>query len=270
MTPRVITFLSDYGLTDDFVGVCHGVIVRICPQARIIDLGHGVRRHDVRAGALMLSGALPFLPAGVHLGVVDPGVGGQRRAVALRLADGRLLVGPDNGLLMPAAERGGGVVEAVDIGESPLRLKPVSATFHGRDIFAPVAAHLAAGSPLAGAGAQCDPSRLATLTLPAARHEHGELIAQAMYVDGFGNVALNITPDQLSASGLRLGGRVRLIDASGEPHLGRYMRTFSEVEPGELVVYEDAYRRLAVAVSRGSAQALLRLGVDDELRVGPG
>src|SRR5919202_6328851 len=134
MPARTITFLSDYGLADEFVGVVHGVIARICPEARVIDLGHGIPRQDVQAGALALARALPFVPAGVHLAVVDPEVGARRRAVALQVADeDRLLVGPDNGLLMPAAERFGGAIEAVEISASPWRLQPVSATFHGRD-----------------------------------------------------------------------------------------------------------------------------------------
>src|ERR671939_1055083 len=141
---RVITFLSDYGHDDDFVGVCHGVIARIAPDARVIDVTHGIPRHDVRSGALVLRRALPYLPPGVHLAVVDPEVGAERRAVAVRTAEeGRLMVGPDNGLLSLAAQRFGGAVEAVDVGRSQHRLRPVSATFHGRDLFAPVAAHLA-------------------------------------------------------------------------------------------------------------------------------
>ena len=145
--PPVITFLSDYGQLDEFVGVCHGVMARRCPSARVIDLTHAIPRHDVRSGAIVLRSALPFLPAGVHLAVVDPGVSAigrhARRAVAIRTVEqDHVLVGPDNGLLMPAAERLAGVAEAVDIGESPERLRPVSRTFHGRDIFAPVAAAL--------------------------------------------------------------------------------------------------------------------------------
>src|SRR4051812_36018827 len=148
MAARTITFLSDYGLGDEFVGVVHGVIAGICPQAPVIDLGHGVPRQDVQAGALTLERALPYMPAGVHLAVVDPEVGARRRAVALRTAEeDRLLVGPDNGLLIPAAERFGGVLEAIEISTSPWRLEPVSATFHGRDLFAPVAARLPAGRP---------------------------------------------------------------------------------------------------------------------------
>src|ERR1700684_131258 len=131
MAEPFITFLSDYGLQDDFVGVCHAVIARICPSARVIDITHGIRRHDVRVGAMILARSLPFSPLGVHLAVVDPEVGAQRRAVAVRLADERLLVGPDNRLLWLAVQAGGGVVEAVEIARSPFRLEPVSATFHG-------------------------------------------------------------------------------------------------------------------------------------------
>src|SRR3954454_3176611 len=166
----VLTFLTDYGLLDEFVGICHGVIARVAPEVRVIDVTHGIPRHDVRAGALVLGGALPYTPPGVHLAVVDPDVGGRRRGVALRCAEeDRLLVGPDNGLLTLAAERFGGVVEAVEIGRSPHRLEPVSATFHGRDIFSPVAARLAAGDALAGAGDPMDPDDLQSLELPVAR-----------------------------------------------------------------------------------------------------
>src|SRR3954469_3218468 len=148
-----VTFLSDYGLVDEFVGVCHAVIARIAPEARVIDLTHGIPRHDARTGALVLARALPYAPPGVHLAVVDPEVGAERRGVAIRCAEeGRFLVGPDNGLLMPAAAAFGGAVEAVDVARSPHRLEPVAATFHGRDVFAPVAAHLAAGAEVRDAG----------------------------------------------------------------------------------------------------------------------
>src|SRR5947209_19883708 len=159
--PRpVVSFLSDYGLEDEFVGIGQGVIAGICPHARVIDLTHGIRRHDIRGGALILEGAMSYLPPGVHLAVVDPDVGASRRAVALRAGDGRRLVGPDNGLLWPAAQRCGGVLEAADIAHSRFRLQPVSATFHGRDIFAPVAAQLAAGAVIAEVGDPLDPDEL--------------------------------------------------------------------------------------------------------------
>jgi S-adenosyl-L-methionine hydrolase (adenosine-forming) len=260
--PHPITFLSDYGLADGFAGICHGVIATICPDARVIDISHGVARHDVLAGALILRAALPYLPAGVHLAVVDPDVGAQRRAVALRAADGRLLVGPDNGLLWLAAQDAGGVVEAADISSSPWRLEPVSATFHGRDIFAPVAAHLAAGRPLASAGGPLDPQELVDLELPRARVEGGALVTHAVYVDRFGNVQLDAQHGEISAAGLKLGRGVLI-----GRHEARYVRTFADAPGGELLLYEDSARMLAVAVSHGSASERLGVAVGDELRI---
>ena len=206
----VLTFLSDYGLNDDFVGVCHGLIAQIAPEARVIDVTHGIARHDVRAGAIVLRRALPFMPAGIHLAVVDPGVGGERRAVAVRCAhEERILVGPDNGLLMLAAARFGGIVEAVEIGHSPLRLKAPSASFHGRDVFAPVAAHLVAGAiALADAGAPLDPAELLALGLPRARATARGLVAHALLADRYGNVMLDATRDELADSGLRPGHEI--------------------------------------------------------------
>ncbi len=266
MTPTV-TFLSDYGLADDFVGVCHGVIARLCPEARVIDLTHGIPRHNVRAGALVLRNALSYMPAGVHLAVVDPEVGAERRAVALRCADEeRLLVGPDNGLLWLAAERFGGVVEAVDVGRSPWRLEPVSATFHGRDVFAPVAARLAAGEPLAGGGEPCDPETIARLELPQPRVDGKGLVAHALAIDRFGNVILDAGHADLEGSGIRLGRPLELA-VDGRRFTAWYAVTFADVRPGEILVYEDAYRTLAVAVNRGSAAAMLDVDPDDELRI---
>jgi S-adenosylmethionine hydrolase len=267
MSAPVITFLSDYGHDDDFVGVCHGVIARLAPEARVIDVSHGIPRHDIRAGALLLRGSLPFMPAGVHLAVVDPDVGAARRAVALRVADaGRLLVGPDNGLLSLAAEEFGGVVEAIDIGRSPFRLEPVSATFHGRDLFAPIAAQLAIGADPASLGDPCDPDALVRLELPRPTIEHGALVAHALYVDRFGNVQLNVSHADLDGAGLRLG-QPMAVSAAGTVHTAHYGRTFGDVAPGELLVYEDAHRTLALAVSRGSAAVRLGIVLDDEIRI---
>lgn len=266
MTEPVITFLSDYGLEDDFVGVCHGVIATACPQARVIDIAHGITRHDVRAGAVVLREALPFMPRGVHLAVVDPGVGGRRRAVVLRLDDGRLLVGPDNGLLWPAAQACGGIEEAADIGRSRFALEPVSATFHGRDVFAPVAAGLAAGATVAEVGAPCDPRGLIPLELPTARVEAGTLVAHVLYVDRFGNVALDAGPDDAIAVELRVGERT-MVEAGVARVRSRYVRTFAEVDAGDLLLYEDSYGRLAVAVRDGSAADRLDVATDDEVRL---
>ena len=232
----VVTFLSDYGLADEFVGVVHGVIARIAPEARVIDLGHGIARQDVRAGALVLARALPFAPPGVHLAVVDPEVGARRRAVALRTAEeDRLLVGPDNGLLLPAAERFGGIAEVVEISASPWRLEPMSATFHGRDLFAPVAAHLAAGAPLADAGQPLEPSELVALELPSARVEGEELVTHVLAIDRFGNLTLDATHEQLTAGGLRVGDRM-VVAIDGEEHDAHHVRTFTDVEPTALLL----------------------------------
>jgi S-adenosylmethionine hydrolase len=263
----VVTFLSDYGLDDDFVGVCHGVIARIAPDLRVIDITHGIARHDVRAGALVLRRALAFMPAGVHLAVVDPEVGAQRRAVALRCADdeARVLVGPDNGLLSLAAQRCGGVVEAVDVGRSPLRLEPVSASFHGRDVFAPVAAHLAAGSAsLAAAGDPLDPAELVQLELPHARATGAGLVTHVLHADRYGNVVLDAEHEDLAGSGLRLG---RAVAVNGRPAL--YATTFADVPPGGLLLYEDGYRVLSLAVNRGSALAALDLDLGVEVLIAP-
>jgi S-adenosyl-L-methionine hydrolase (adenosine-forming) len=262
----VITFLSDYGLQDDFVGLCHSVIARICPEAKVIDLTHGVARHDVLGGALILGGALPYLPVGVHLSVVDPDVGASRRAVAIRLADDRILVGPDNGLLSLAAIQAGGVVEAVEIAHSKFRLEPVSATFHGRDIFAPVAAHLAAGAALAEAGDPCDPEGLVRLSLPEPEMADGVVTARVLYVDRFGNISLNVGHPDLAAFGFKLGRAVALETPAGDIQL-TYARTFADVGEGEPLAYEDAYRRLSIAISHGNAAARLGVATGDELRV---
>jgi S-adenosylmethionine hydrolase len=265
--PRPITFLSDYGLEDEFVGVVHAVIAHECPTARVIDLSHGVPRQSVLAGALMLARALPYAPPGVHLAVVDPEVGARRRAVALRTAlDDRLLVGPDNGLLLPAAERFGWVTEAVEISTSSWRLEPVSATFHGRDLFAPVAARLAAGEALADAGTPLDPDELVRLELPEPRkgRKKGQLVAHAMVIDGFGNVQLDARPADLEEA--RLGHEV----AVGNGHSARYLRTFADAALGELLLYEDATGMLALAVNGGWADKELGgLEPGDEVRLLP-
>jgi S-adenosylmethionine hydrolase len=262
----VISFLSDYGRDDDFVGVCHGVMARIAPEARVIDITHGIERHDVRSGALVLRRALPYFPAGVHLAVVDPEVGGERRAVAVRTAEeNRVLVGPDNGLLTPAVARFGGVAEIVDVARSKYRLEPTSATFHGRDLFAPVAAHIAAGAMLAEAGEALDPKALTPLELPVAQRDtDGGFVAHALAFDRFGNVMLDVEHGDLAGSGLKLGHRVTVND-----ELAHYATTFVDVPPGELLLYEDAYRTLALAVNRGSAAHHLGLDLDAEVRIRP-
>ncbi len=266
---RPITFLSDYGYEDEFAGVCRAVIARIAPESKLIDLTHGIPRHDVRQGAAVLANAMPFTPPGIHLAVVDPEVGTERRAVAIRVAeDDRVLVGPDNGLLWPAIERLGGAVEAVDVSRSRLRLEPISATFHGRDVFAPVAAHLAAGAPLSEAGERIQAESL--VTLKASRPEVGsdQVVAHVISVDRFGNAALDLADRHLPASGLRMGRSVAL-EAHGQSREAVFALTFADVGEGELLLYVESYGSVALAVNRGSAAAELRLTPGDEVVLRP-
>jgi S-adenosylmethionine hydrolase len=230
----------------------------------LVDLTHGVPAGDVRRGALALHDALPHAPEGVHLAVVDPGVGTRRRAIAVRAAAAdRILVGPDNGLLWPAIERFGGAAEAVELSASPFRLEPVSATFHGRDLFAPVAARLALGAALAEAGEPLDPAALHRLELPAARVEPGRVVAEVVLVDRFGNASLSATADQLDAA---MRGRERAVVEMGEgSREAAIARTFGDVPAGEAVVYATSAGRVALGVNRGSAADALGLAVGDEV-----
>jgi S-adenosyl-L-methionine hydrolase (adenosine-forming) len=266
---RPITFLSDYGADDEFAGVCRAVIAKIAPDARVIDLTHGIRRHDVREGAIALANSLHFAPAGIHLAVVDPGVGTARRPVAVRaVEEDRVLVGPDNGLLSLAWQRLGGPVEAVDLRESSFRLEPASATFHGRDLFAPVAAGLALGAELREAGEAVETDSLRTLEIPAPRIWPDRIVAHVVRTDRFGNVALNVRHEDLAGGPLRLGEPLA-VESAGERIDAAFARTFEDVGPGELLLYEDSSRGLALAINRGSAAELLRLRRDDEVVLRP-
>jgi S-adenosylmethionine hydrolase len=266
---RPITFLSDYGYQDDFAGVCRAVIAKLAPDVPVIDLTHGIRRHAVAEAGTVLANALPYAPEGVHLAIVDPGVGSPRRALAVQVAEGdRILVGPDNGLLCPAINALGGAVAAADITLSSFRLDPVSATFHGRDVFAPVAAHLALGATLEEAGEAVDPKSLVSPDVSGPRIEGGRVIAHAVYVDRYGNVALDVGHRQLPDTGLKLGRRA-WIEAGGVTLDGIYTLTFSDVAGGQLMLYEDSYRNLALAVNRGSAAEMLAIGPGDEVVLHP-
>ena len=266
---RPITFLSDYGYADEFAGVCRAVIAEIAPDAQVIDITHGLPRHAVRQGAVLLAHALPFTPPGVHMAVVDPGVGSERRPIAVQLRDeGRMLVGPDNGVLALAAEHFGGIVEAIDLSGSPYRLEPVAHTFHGRDLFAPVAAQLALGTPLAKTGEPVDAAALARVELPEPRIYPDRIVAHVVYVDGFGNAALNLTHEQLDATFLKPGGQFT-VDAGKSKLTVPFGSTFADVGAGQGVLYEDSSRSLALAVNRESAAERLGLAPDDEVMLMP-
>lgn len=267
---RPITFLSDYGSDDEFAGVCRAVIARIAPAARVLDITHGIPRHDVAQGAAVLANALPFTPPGVHLAVVDPGVGSPRKAVAVRLAeDGRVLVGPDNGLLTLAIERLGGALEASDVSLSDVRLEPISATFHGRDVFAPVAAHLALGAKLADLGEPIEASELVELERTEPLIDPGRrVVAAVSYVDRFGNLALALSAERLVDSGLKLGRRI-WIEVDGVTLDAVYALTFADVPADALLLYLDSYGNLALAVNRGSAAERLGVGPGDRVTLRP-
>jgi S-adenosyl-L-methionine hydrolase (adenosine-forming) len=259
-----ITFLTDFGLEDDFVGTCHGVLKRIAPDAQIIDITHGIRPGHVLQAALMLANTLPYMPAGVHLAVVDPGVGSGRRPLALRDAEGRLYVGPDNGLLIPAADRFGGVAEAHELANPDYALDSVSRTFHGRDLFSPAAAHLALGVALGDLGPPVDPEALVRLDLPQPEVGQSRIRATVLGVDRFGNIALNLARQHLDSVAIVPGMRVELA-TRGNRYYAVAARTFADATPGELILYEDSYRNVAIAVSRGSAAAVL--GVEEGAEV---
>ncbi|MEU1885697.1 SAM-dependent chlorinase/fluorinase [Micromonospora rifamycinica] len=242
-----ISLTTDYGLTDGFVAVCHGVIGRIAPAARVVDVTHLVPPGDVRRGAAVLAQAVPHLPYGVHVAVVDPGVGTARRAVAL-VTPGGLLVGPDNGVLPEAARALGGITSAVELTAPGWLAAEVSDTFHGRDVFAPVAARLALGGRPADAGPQVDPATLVTLPTPVSRREADGFTAEVLTVDHFGNVQLAAGADLLTS----LPGAV---EVAGHPAVKG--RTFGDVPAGELLVLVDSAGLVAVARNGGRAVDLL-------------
>jgi S-adenosylmethionine hydrolase len=262
---RPICFFSDYGYTDDFAGTCRAVIARLAPQIRVIDVTHGLPERDVLAGAVVLRNTLPYMPdRAVILAVVDPGVGGPRRPVALRSHGDRLFVGPDNGLLMHAADLDGGVSDARELSNQELWLSPLSATFHGRDIFAPVAARLAAGLAIDAVGAPLDAEHLDRVDYPRPRRHRDGLTAIAVLVDRFGNVALNIRSRDLEKAGL--SDQVELL-AGGERYLATVARTFLSVRRSDIVVLIDSYGQASVAVNNGSAAEVLGLDAGDEVRL---
>jgi S-adenosylmethionine hydrolase len=260
-----VTFLSDFGLRDDFVGTCHGVIKRIAPEVEIVDITHGIPPRAIVQGALVLANTVPYMPQGVHLAVVDPGVGGPRRALALRDGEGRLYVGPDNGLLLPAAERAG-LAEAHEIVNAEYALSPVSRTFHGRDIFAPAAAHLARGLALKELGPPIDPVALVRLELPLPELRPNRISATVLYIDAFGNIQLNLTRQHLGEADVQAGARIEL-ELAGQRYFAIAARTFSDARTGDLILYEDSYGNVAVAMNGGNAAEMLGARAGQDVRI---
>jgi S-adenosyl-L-methionine hydrolase (adenosine-forming) len=261
----LITFLTDFGLEDDFVGTCHGVMKRIAPDVEIVDVTHGIAPQSVLQGALVLANTVPYLPEGVHVAVVDPGVGSARRAVALQ-ADKRIFVGPDNGLLIPAAEKAGGIEAAHEITNRKYALEPVSATFHGRDIFAPAAAHLATGADVSELGPAVEPDSLVRLELPKAEISKRSIRATCLYIDRFGNMQLNLNRTDLERCGVEPGHQVE-VEHAGYRYYAVAARTFADARGGELILYEDAYDNVALAISGGSAAQTFNAAEGADVRI---
>lgn len=263
-----ITFLSDYGLSDEFVGVCHGVIRKIAPEVEIIDITHGVRRQNVREGAMVLAQAVGYMPEAVHLAIVDPEVGSDRLPVVITTGAGSLLVGPDNGLLTLAAERLGGPTSAWKIENPSMMLEEVSKTFQGRDIFAPAAAHLARGVAIEEVGSRLTVDSLVALSIPTPRRHDDHFHGEVLHVDRFGNLQLNVSPAALSELGVGLGSMLE-VRVEGHRRLAPYAETFASVPSGEILVTEDSYHLLAIAVNRGSAADRFNAVLGSSVIVGP-
>jgi len=242
------------------------VIKRIAPEVEVIDITHGIPPQHVLQGALVLANTLPFMPAGVHVAIVDPGVGGDRKPLALRGKDERVYVGPDNGLLLVAADRLGGVSEAVEIVERAYMLDPVSHTFHGRDIFSPAAAHIASGVGLAELGPALDPADPRRLEVPEPTVGEARIRATVLYIDRFGNVQLNVTAEHLGRIGVEPGNRVE-VEVGFERYFVFAARTFADARTGDIVLYEDAYANIALAINQGNAAQMFSVQVGDELRL---
>jgi S-adenosylmethionine hydrolase len=263
-----VTFLSDFGLQDDFVGTCHGVIKRIAPEAQIIDVTHGIPPQQVLQGALVLASTLPYMPVGVHLAVVDPGVGSSRRPVALRDREGRYFVGPDNGLLVPAADLAG--IDTVhELANPEYALDTISRTFHGRDLFSPAAAHLARGVPVDELGPPLAPDALVRLDIPQPEIGGNRIAGTILYVDSFGNVALNITREHVAEVGIVPGTQVEL-ELGGERFYAVAARTFADARAGDIMLYEDSYRNMSVAISNGNAADMLHARAGQSIRINVG
>jgi S-adenosylmethionine hydrolase len=256
--PPFVSFLSDYGTTDEFVGVCHGVMLDITPALQIVDVTHEIAPFDIRAGALALVRAIQYLPDGVVLAIVDPGVGTDRRCIAVEVENG-FLVGPDNGLLAPAVAMLGGPRGIVALDDRQYQLAAPGPTFAGRDVMAPAAAYLAGGLPIEKLGTPVDAAALAPGIVPLPREdEDGTIAGEVLWVDRYGNCQLNIAPDQLVERGAGPGDYVG-VSIGGKDRRAHWVSAFAEAKPSELALLVDSYGMCALALDRRSAAEELQL-----------
>ncbi|HSO28670.1 MAG TPA: SAM-dependent chlorinase/fluorinase [Candidatus Sulfomarinibacteraceae bacterium] len=275
MDRPVISFLTDFG-PESAPAICRGVMLSIARDAQIIDISHGVRKFAIGDGAYLLWSAVPWLPVGVHVTVVDPGVGTTRLPIGLRVARGDILIGPDNGVLMPAAAALGGITEARILDNQAMMLPRTTSTFHGRDVFAPMAGHLATGRAFEEVGPSIAPANLVALEFPAPVEVDGGLDTTVLFVDSFGNVRLaGERADLEAAIGPLTPGRALSVEFA--PHEGRpaiaqvmpWARTFGERPPGAPLVYENSFGQLAIADNQGDAAARLDITAGRSVRVRP-
>jgi len=265
--PPFVSFLSDYGYNDEFVGVCHAVMLDLVPDLRIIDVTHDIPAFDVRAGALALVRAVQYLPEGVVLAVVDPGVATDRRCIAVAVETG-FLVGPDNGLLAPAVAMLGGAGDAVALENPKYHLPAPGATFAGRDVMAPAAAQLAAGLPIIELGPLVDPTTLAPglVPLPHEDEDGTTIMGEVLWVDRFGNCQLNVSPDLLLARSVAPGGTVG-VTIGDDSRRARWVGAFAEAKPSELILLVDSYGMCTLAFDRRSAATQLKLKVGQAVSI---
>jgi S-adenosyl-L-methionine hydrolase (adenosine-forming) len=256
--PPFVSFLSDYGLADEFVGVCHAVMLDVTPDLRIVDITHDIAPFDVRAGALALVRAVQYLPDGVVLAVVDPGVATDRRCIAVEV-EGGFLVGPDNGLLAPAVAMLGGPARIVALDNPEYQLVAPGPTFAGRDVMAPAAAYLAAGVSIDALGTPVDAAALAPGLVPLPQDgDDGTISGEVLWVDRFGNCQLNVAPEQLAQRGAVVGDYVG-VTIAGEDRRAKWVTAFADAKPSELALVVDSYGMCALAFDQRSAAAELKL-----------
>lgn len=256
-----MSFLSDYGRDDEFVGVVHSVLKALAPGVDVIDISHGIAPYDVRGGALALARSVQYMCPGVVLAVVDPGVGTGRRRVAIEVGDGSsVLIGPDNGLLAPAVSMVGGATRAVVLDNTEHHLEAPGPTFDGRDVFAPVAALVCRGMDLADLGTEIDPVSLLPGTLALSHEEADGLHAEVLWVDRFGNVQLNVDPDELHEMGETVS-----LSFHGRSTVAIRAEAFGALPPGGLGLVIDSYGLIAVVADQASAAEETGLGAGDEV-----
>lgn len=264
VSTTTVSFLSDYGLQDEFVGVCHSVIHGLSDNARVVDITHEIPPYDVRAGGLTLARCAQYLSPGVVMAIVDPGVGTNRRAIGVEVGNGvSVLIGPDNGVLAPAVAMVGGATSAVALDNPDFQLPSPAATFDGRDVFAPAAAHLCNGVPMSELGSEIDTATLFPATMPISHVEDGALIAEVLWVDHFGNVQLNVDPDDLADFGTLLE-----LQAHGRKTVVPIVPTFVDAPKSSVALIADSYGLMAAVAERASAAEYLDVAAGDEVTIG--